>query len=166
MKQGHNQKYKENVIDLISGIMTKTKDHYSGVQTQRQSLIKEINTLNNDIENLKRIIQHDFIQIQKNNITYTEKTYTERYSQLKREEVINNMMKECNERNNEIKTTTTLGIEMNKINYEEVKEKQHEIERITNYLNENIEECYNQIKILQQLFEESNLTKNEQNCYI
>ena len=29
MKQGHNQKYKENVIDLISWIMTKTKDHYS-----------------------------------------------------------------------------------------------------------------------------------------
>ena len=75
-------------------------------------------------------------------------------------------MKEYNERNNEIKTTTTLGIEMNKTNYEEVREKQHEIERITNYLNENIEECYNQIKILQQLFEESNLTKNEWNCYI
>ena len=52
-------------------------------------------------------------------------------------------MKEYNERDNEIKTTTTLGIEMNKINYEEVKEKQHEIERITNYLNENIEECFN-----------------------
>ena len=29
MKQGHNQKYKENVVDSISGIMTKTKDHYS-----------------------------------------------------------------------------------------------------------------------------------------
>ena len=102
--------------------------------------MKKINTLNNDIKNFKRIIQHDFIQIQKNNITYTEKTYTERYSQLKREEVINNMMKEYNERNNEIKTTTTLRIEMNKTNYEEIKEKQHEIERITNYLNENIEE--------------------------
>ena len=33
MKQGHNQKYKENVVDSISEIMTKTKDHYSGVQT-------------------------------------------------------------------------------------------------------------------------------------
>ena len=42
--------------------------------------MKEINTFNNDIKNLKRIIQHDFIQIQKNNITYKEKTYTERYS--------------------------------------------------------------------------------------
>ena len=102
--------------------------------------MKEINTFNNDIENLKRIIQHDFIQVQKNNITYTEKTYTERYSQLRREEVINNMMKECNERINEIETTTTLGIEMNETNYEEVRENQHEIERITNYLNENIEE--------------------------
>ena len=140
MKQGHNQKYKENVVDSISGIMTKAKDHYSGVQTYGQYLIKEINTLNNDIENLKRIIQHDFIQVQKNNITDTEKTYTERYSQLGREEVINNMMKEYNERNNEIETTTTLGIEMNKTNYEEVKENKHEIERITNYLNENIEE--------------------------
>ena len=69
-------------------------------------------------------------------------------------------MKEYNERNNEIETTT-LRIEMNKTNYEEVREKQHEIERITNYLNENIEECFNQIKILQQLFEELNLTKNE-----
>ena len=33
MKQGHNQKYKENVVDSINWIMTKTKDHYSGVQT-------------------------------------------------------------------------------------------------------------------------------------
>ena len=33
MKQGHNQKYKENVVDSINGIMTKTKDHYSWVQT-------------------------------------------------------------------------------------------------------------------------------------
>ena len=159
MKQGHNQKYKENVVDSINGIMTKAKDHYSGVQTYRQSLMKEINTFNNDIENLKRIIQHDFIQVQKNNITYTEKTYTERYSQLRREEVINNMMKEYNERINEIETTTTLGIEMNETNYEEVRENQHEIERITNYLNENIEEqkeCCNQIKKLQQLLEEKN----------
>ena len=29
MKQGHNQKYKENVINLINWIITKTKDHYS-----------------------------------------------------------------------------------------------------------------------------------------
>ena len=47
MKQGHNKKYKENVVDSISEIMTKAKDHYSGVQTQRQSLMKEINTFNN-----------------------------------------------------------------------------------------------------------------------
>ena len=62
MKQGHNQKYKENVVDSINEIMTKTKDHYSWVQTYRQSLMKEINTFNNDIENLKRIIQHDFFK--------------------------------------------------------------------------------------------------------
>ena len=29
MKQGHNQKYKENVVDSINWIMNKTKDHYS-----------------------------------------------------------------------------------------------------------------------------------------
>ena len=33
MKQGYNQKYKENVIDSINEIMTKTKDHYNEVQT-------------------------------------------------------------------------------------------------------------------------------------
>ena len=33
MKQGHNQKYKENVVDSINEIMNKTKDHYNEVQT-------------------------------------------------------------------------------------------------------------------------------------
>ena len=145
MKQGHNKK-SADLGESIEGIMATAKKHYSGVQTFRQSIVKEMNELSKEIEKREKEMTHEFVEVQRKNVTYSEKTFIEKYTGKGQEELMDRMNEEYGKRVKEIAETMELGMKMNETKFEESIASQNEIERILKQWNVNMEEkkkfCY------------------------